>query len=114
VIASGATYGLVVRFELLEGHEDAFDALAEETTAAIRSSEPGTPVYLTHREAGSSGVRVFYELCRDEAAFKAHEESKHVRRFLAERAQHLRGEPLVWRVSSLAGVVRAEADPSGV
>lgn len=41
------TYGLVVRFELLEGQEEAFDALTAETLAAIRREEPATVVYLT-------------------------------------------------------------------
>jgi len=106
-------YGLVVRFEVLAGHEEAFDALTAETVARIRSEEPGTLVYLTHREPGSSSVRVFYELYRDVAAFDAHETSEHVQRFLRERAAHLQSEPLVWRVAPQAGVVRGGADLAG-
>jgi len=34
---------------------------------------------------------LFYELYRDQAAFDAHEQQPHVRRFLAEREQHLEG-----------------------
>lgn len=105
-------YGLVVRFEVLAGHEDAFDALTAETVARIRSEE-GTLVYLTHREPGSSSVRVFYELYRDRGAFEAHETSEHVQRFLRERAAHLHSEPLVWRVAPLAGVVRGGAGLPG-
>ena len=106
-------FGLVVRFELLDGHEEAFDALTAETVASIRAAEPGTLVYLTHTERGSLGVRVFYELYRDEAAFQAHEESEHVRRFLAERKQHIRRDPQVWWVAPSDGVVRPEAFPGG-
>jgi quinol monooxygenase YgiN len=100
------SYGLVVRFEVLDGHEPVFDALVAETVAQIRSSEAGTLVYLTHREATSGGVRVFYELYRDVAAFEAHESMPHVRRFLAERSGHLRSDPLVWRVSEVDGLIR--------
>lgn len=106
-------FGLIVRFELLDGHGDAFDALTTETVASIRASEPGTLVYLTHTERESPGVRVFYELYRDEAAFQAHEESKHVRRFLAERKQHLRQDPQVWWVTPSNGVVRSDTSPGG-
>lgn len=105
-------YSLLVRFELQDGHEDPFDALTAETVAAIRSEEPGTLAYVVHREPGSPGIRVFYELYRDEAAFAAHEAAAHVRRFLALRGQHLRREPQVWRLSPTGGVVRPEADPS--
>ncbi|HEV8626732.1 MAG TPA: putative quinol monooxygenase [Acidimicrobiia bacterium] len=107
------SYGLVVRFEVLAGHEDAFDVLTAQTVARIRSEEPGTLVYLTHREPGSSSVRVFYELYRDVAAFEEHETSEHVQRFLRERAAHLRSEPLVWRVAPQAGVVRDGAGFAG-
>jgi quinol monooxygenase YgiN len=101
-------YGLVVRFNVRAGHEDAFDALTEETVAAIRMSEPGTLVYLIHRDASSPSVRVFYELYRNVEAFEAHEGMSHVQRFLIERADHLDGKPEVWRVSPTGGVLQAE------
>ncbi len=41
---SNSAYGLVVQFELIDGHEEAFDALTAETLAAIRTTEPGTLV----------------------------------------------------------------------
>jgi quinol monooxygenase YgiN len=106
-----SAYGLVVRFELLDSHEEAFDALTAETLAAIRTAEAGTLVYLTHRETTAPRTRVFYELYRTEADFEAHEAAPHVRRFLAERAQHLARDPEVWRVTTLGGLVRPEADP---
>lgn len=99
-------YGLVVRFDVLAGHEEAFDSLVWETVEHIHADEPGTLVYLTHREPETPSVRVFYELYRDVAAFEAHEDMPHVRRFLAERGAHLQGDPLVWRMTPVAGVVR--------
>jgi quinol monooxygenase YgiN len=58
----GDRFGLVVRFELLEGHGEAFDALTAETLASVRANEPGTLVYLAHSELDTPDVRVFYEL----------------------------------------------------
>jgi quinol monooxygenase YgiN len=101
-------YGLVVRFNLRAGHEDAFDALTEETVAAIRMSEPATVAYLIHLDASSPSVRVFYELYRNVEAFEAHEDMSHVQRFLAERTEHLTDEPEVWRVTLTGGVLPAE------
>lgn len=107
-------YGLVVRFDLLDGHENAFDALTADTVALIRTEEPGTLVYVVHRKPGAPSARVFYELYRDETAFEAHEAQPHVARFLAQRGQHLRTDPEVWRVRPFGGVMRTEAEPDGV
>lgn len=104
-------YGLVVRFELLDGHEVAFDALASTTLRSIEAEEPRTAVYLTHRLPDTSGVRVFYELYDDVEAFEAHERAPHVQRFLAERGQHLRADPEVWVVEPAAGLVRGRPVP---
>ncbi|MGH9170833.1 MAG: putative quinol monooxygenase [Acidimicrobiales bacterium] len=110
----GYRFGLVVRFELLEGHAEAFDALTAETLASVRANEPGTLVYLAHSELDEPDVRVFYELYEDQAAFEVHETSPHVQRFLDQRINHLRGDPAVWRVRPHDGVVRPGADPDGV
>lgn len=99
-------FGLVVRFELLVGHEEAFDGLVAETLPQIRAKEPGTLLYVTHRVMGSPGSRVFYEFYEDEQAFQAHEATEHVGRFLAERSQHLQGDPEVWFLSTADGVLR--------
>jgi quinol monooxygenase YgiN len=83
------TFGLVVRFTLRPGSETAFDTLTTETVTEVRQHEPGTVLYLCHEVAGAPSERIFYELYRDRDAFDAHEEQPHVRRFLAERDQHL-------------------------
>lgn len=100
------TFGLVVRFQLLEGHEEAFDALVAETVTKIGEREPDTLAYVTHIEADKPLVRVFYELYRDSVSFDEHENSDHGRRFLAEREAHLAGPPEVCRVSARTGLVR--------
>jgi quinol monooxygenase YgiN len=74
-----------VRFTVRPGAETEFDRLVAETAAGIRASEPGTLIYACHHVEGELRQRIFYELYRDRAAFEAHEESAHTRRFLAER-----------------------------
>lgn len=83
--------GLVVKFTIKEGHEEAFDELVSGTLPGIRDHEPDTLIYACHRVPNSPRARLFYELYRDQAAFDAHEQQPHVRRFLAEREQHLEG-----------------------
>jgi quinol monooxygenase YgiN len=107
------TFGLVVRFELLDGREEAFDDLTAAILQAIRASEPGTLAYLVHRDGSNPAVRVFYELYENETAFETHETQPHVRRFLNERSHHLRSEPEVWPVVPMDGVLRQESDIGG-
>jgi quinol monooxygenase YgiN len=83
-------FGLCVRFTCKdEGSAEAYDRLVAETVEAIRTSEPGTLVYASHLVDGQPLQRIFYELYRDQAAFRAHEEAPHTRRYLAERDQYL-------------------------
>lgn len=86
-----ARFGLVVRFRLKPGHEEAFDRLVGETLVGIEEQEPGTLVYASHAVRGAPNERLFYEMYRDREAFDAHEEQPHVRRFSDERGQHLDG-----------------------
>ncbi len=101
-------FSLVVRFTVRAGHREAFDALVAETVEQIRELEPGTLVYLSHDRAERPDERIFYEAYRDQQGFLDHEQTPHTRRFLAERGQHLVGEPEVWFLDSLAGF----ADPA--
>jgi quinol monooxygenase YgiN len=78
-------FALVVRFTVRPGAEAQFDDLVAETAAGIRAHEPGTLVYACHIVHDKPRQRIFYELYRDRAAFEAHEQTAHTRRFLAER-----------------------------
>ena len=78
-------FALVVRFTVRPGAEAQFDALVAETTAGIRDHEPGTLIYACHTVQDQPRQRIFYELYQDRAAFEAHEQTAHTRRFLAER-----------------------------
>jgi quinol monooxygenase YgiN len=81
-------FGLVVRFRLAAGHEERFDELVAATLAGIRDHEPGTLVYASHAVEGEPGVRVFYELYRDRAAFEAHEAQAQAARAVSSDSFH--------------------------
>jgi quinol monooxygenase YgiN len=97
MISSGVLgmFALVVRFDLTPGAGPAFDALVDETLGLIRAREPRTVIYACHQVEGAPDSRIFYELYEDRAAFDEHEAGEHVKRFLAEREQHLAGPPRV-------------------
>lgn len=81
-------FALVVRFDLRDEEAAAgFDRLVAETAPLIGSEEPGTLIYTTHTVEGAPLSRLFYELYADRAAFEAHEEQPHVKRFLAAREE---------------------------
>lgn len=82
---------MVVRFDLVEGHEEAFDALVARTAAAVHEHEPDTLLYLTHTVQGEPSARVFYEMYRSEAAKAVHDEQPYIKEFMRERDQHLAG-----------------------
>jgi quinol monooxygenase YgiN len=83
-------FGLFVRFTCKdEASAERYDQLVAETIAGISAHEPGTVVYASHKVEGEPLQRIFYELYQDEAAFKAHGEAPHTRRYLAERDQYL-------------------------
>jgi quinol monooxygenase YgiN len=66
------------------------------TVDKIRTDEPGTLVYAVNRIDGEPLQRVFYELYRDRAAFDAHEEQEHTKKFLYERGQYLESTEVDW------------------
>jgi quinol monooxygenase YgiN len=98
-------FALVVRFEVLPDHIEAFDALVAETVPKIDAGEPGTAVYITHQRPERPAERIFYECYEDETAFNAHEAQEHTRRFLDQRDQHLAEPPEVWRLATRDGVI---------
>jgi quinol monooxygenase YgiN len=78
-------FALVVRFTVRPGREADFDQLVAETAVGIRTREPGTLVYACHTVKGAPRQRIFYELYTNRAAFDAHEQAPHTRRFLTAR-----------------------------
>ncbi len=102
----GLMFALTVRFDLLEGHETAFDRLVDDTLGHIRAEEPHTFAYLVNLVSDAPSSRVFVELYESESAFEVHEQSGYTQRFLREREQHLLHEPQVSFISTRAGFVR--------
>jgi len=86
---SNKGFGLVVRFHLKPGAAEGFDQLVAETVPEIAKNEPGTLTYTVHGVDGEPNQRIFYELYADRAAFDAHEEQPHTKRFLAARGEYL-------------------------
>src|SRR5712672_2824735 len=85
-------FGLVVRFFCKdEAAATGFDQLVAETAPGIRDLEPGTLIYASHTVTDKPLERIFYELYTDRAAFDAHEQQPHTRRFLELRGQYLTG-----------------------
>ena len=90
-------FGLMVRFTCKdEASAGAFDQLVNETIGKIETQEPGTLVYAVHKVDGQPLQRIFYELYQDRAAFDAHEEQEHVKRFLGAREELLASVEVDW------------------
>ena len=76
---------VVARWEAKEGQADRVaDILARFLPEA--QSEPGAKLFLVSRARENPAQFLFYELFRDEAAFKAHQESAHFKTYVAEQA----------------------------
>ncbi|MER7542134.1 antibiotic biosynthesis monooxygenase [Spirillospora sp. NPDC127506] len=90
-------FGLMVRFTCKdEASAGAFDQLVNETIGKIETQEPGTLIYAVHKVDGQPLQRIFYELYQDRAAFDAHEEQEHVKRFLSAREELLASVEVDW------------------
>jgi quinol monooxygenase YgiN len=81
---------VVVRFDLKdEAAARGFDALAEQTVAAVQALELGTLIYAVHRVEDAPLSRVFYELYASRDAHRQHESAEHMKRALAELEQYV-------------------------
>ena len=76
---------VVAQWEAKDGQADRIaDILARFLPEAQR--EAGAKLFLISRARDNPSQFLFYELFRDEAAFKAHQESAHFRTYIAEQA----------------------------
>ncbi len=76
---------VVAQWEAKEGQADRIaDILSRFLPEAQR--EPGTKLFLISRSTDNPMQFLFYELFRDEAAFKAHQESAHFKTYIAGQA----------------------------
>jgi autoinducer 2-degrading protein len=95
-------YCLAVKWTIEEGELDAVLAALGPLVDASRA-EPGCEVYQPHRDPEDPNVIFLYERYVDEAAYRAHAESEHFRRYgpgdifprrkSAERAAYSTFEP---------------------
>ena len=82
---SGGGLLVVAQWEASEGQAERIaDILARFQPEAQR--EPGTKLFLISRAKENPAQFLFYELFRDEAAFKAHQESAHFKTYIAGEA----------------------------
>jgi len=76
---------VVAQWEAREGQADRIaDILSRFLPEAQR--EPGAKMFLISRAKENPAQFLFYELFRDEAAFKAHQESAHFKTYIAGEA----------------------------
>ena len=76
---------VVAQWEAREGEADRVaDILARFLPEAQR--EPGAQLFLISRAKDNPAQFLFYELFRDEAAFKSHQESAHFKTYIAGQA----------------------------
>jgi quinol monooxygenase YgiN len=82
---SGGGLLVVAQWEAKEGQADRIaDILSRFLPEAQR--EPGAKMFLISRAKDNPSQFLFYELFRDEAAFKAHQESPHFKTCIAGQA----------------------------
>jgi quinol monooxygenase YgiN len=82
---SGGGLLVVAQWEAREGQADRIaDILSRFLPEAQR--EPGAKMSLISRAKENPAQFLFYELFRDEAAFKAHQESAHFKTYIAGEA----------------------------
>ena len=79
------SYVVCVRWEAKEGEEEAVAADIE-GLAKASSTEAGAEHYIAHRDPEDPRAFFIYESYVDEAAFQAHVDSEHFKRFGVEGA----------------------------
>src|SRR5262245_30269109 len=76
---------VVAQWEAREGQADRVAEILRDFLPQAQS-EPGAKLFLISRAKDNPAQFLFYELFRDEAAFKAHQESAHFKSLIAGQA----------------------------
>ncbi len=76
---------VVAQWEAKEGEADRVAAILDRFLPEAQR-EAGAKLFLISRGKDNPAQFLFYELFRDEAAFKAHQESAHFKTFIAAQA----------------------------
>jgi quinol monooxygenase YgiN len=76
---------VVAQWEAKEGQADKVAGILDRFLPAAQS-DSGTELFLIGRNRDNPAQFLFYELFRDEAAFKAHQESANFKTYIADQA----------------------------
>ena len=76
---------VVAQWEAKEGQADRVADILDRFLPEAQK-EPGAKLFLISRARENPAQFLFYELFRDEAAFKAHQDSAHFKTYIAEQA----------------------------
>ena len=76
---------VVAQWEAKEGQADNVAKILRDFLPQAQS-EPGAKLFLISRAKDNPAQFLFYELFRDEAAFRAHQESAHFKTYIAGQA----------------------------
>jgi quinol monooxygenase YgiN len=76
---------VVAQWEAKEGEADKVTGILDRFLPQAQA-EPGAKLFLISRSTENPAQFLFYELFRDEAAFKAHQESMHFKTCIAAEA----------------------------
>ena len=76
---------VVAQWEAKEGQAERIAGILDRFLPQAQA-EPGVKLFLISRATDNPAQFLFYELFRDEAAFKAHQESAHFKSHIADEA----------------------------
>ena len=69
--------GIVATLKVVEGKNEAFEAVFTELSAAVRANEPGCLLYQLTRSRSEPQTYVVMEMYKDQAAVDAHRTTPH-------------------------------------
>lgn len=85
--------GLVATFDVIEGKQDAFEALARDLMARVKASEGGCLTYQLYKTRGSDTRYIMMEEYASEAALTAHTKTAHYAELGGQLGQYLSAKP---------------------
>ncbi len=103
---SGKVITQLAKFKLNMDKEAEAIAALKELCAAVEKNEPGVLIYLCHRMAKKPDELVFFEVYKDEEAFKAHGKSAHLANLRKSFATLFRLPLEVTRLDRVGGFAR--------
>ena len=84
-VVNGGGLLVVAQWEAKEGQADKVAAILDRFLPEAQG-DPGAKLFLIGRGKENSAQFLFYELFRDEAAFKAHQDSAYFKTYIADQA----------------------------